>query len=52
MRATFCGLIGMFIISLLFQLVGTEVKDEWDYGFLFLVFTICAISQLIKQIKE
>lgn len=52
MRATFCGLIGMFIISLLFQLVGTEVKDEWDYGFLFLVFTICAISQLIKQVKE
>lgn len=51
-RATFCGLIGMFIISLLFQLVGTEVKDEWDYGFLFLVFTICAISQLIKQVKE
>ncbi len=52
MRATFCGLIGMFIISLLFELLGTEVKDEWDYAFLFLVFMICAISQLIKQVKE
>ncbi len=52
MRAIFMGLLGMWVMNLLFRIADTEIKDEWDYAFFFLVFIVGATSQLIKQVKE
>lgn len=52
MRAIFMGLLGMWVLNLLFRIAGTEIKNEWDYVFFLIVFTVGATSQLIKQAKE
>ncbi|WP_353462194.1 hypothetical protein PYH58_08170 [Mammaliicoccus sciuri] len=52
MRSIFMGLLATWIVSLLFRITNTDIKNEWDYAFFLLVFIVAAISQLIKQAKE
>lgn len=52
MRAIFMGFFGMWIVSLVFRITNTDIKNEWDYAFFLLVFIVGASSQLIKQLKE
>jgi hypothetical protein len=52
MRAVVMGILGMWIMSLIYRATSTDINDIWDNIFLLLVFAVCAMSQLIKQFKE
>ena len=52
MRAVVMGMLGMWIMSIVFKMTTTDTNDIRINILLLLIFVVCATSQLIKQTKE